>query len=529
MNSIRSKWKHSFRQNDVMIRRLPTVAVPFVAALAAATLALSGCQLLPSPTPPAPVPVGAEEYYSQTLNWEPCGENEDQFCASATAPIDWDAPAEGTIELAVIKQPASGTKQGSLLINPGGPGGSGWDSVYYGGANSVSADVAEVYDVIGWDPRGVGQSTPVECYTSDAEVDDLLYGTYASPYGTSEWLDELTVVQQDFAAACLENTGALLGHLDAASNARDMDMLRAVLGDEKLNYLGYSYGTFFGAVYAALFPQNVGRLVLDGAVDPLVGDAEALIVQMAGFDSAFRAYMEFCLDGEGCPFTGGVDEALLQARDVLEAADARGLVNADGRVFDSATLGTAIAGNLYSETYWQDMTDMFVALNVDDPSLSFLYADYYNTRLEDGTYDGNGTAVYIAASCADGDFVTDDSTTLERIDEIDAAAPILGKFFAYDDFAVLDTACTNWPVPAGDLPTNFEALGAAPILVIGTTNDPATPYANSVSLANQLSSGVLISYEGEGHTIYNQGVSCIDDVVGAFFVSGVVPTEDPDC
>ncbi|WP_309621203.1 alpha/beta hydrolase, partial [Salinibacterium sp.] len=200
-----------------------------------------------------------------------------------------------------------------------------------------------------------------------------------------------------------------------------------------------------------------------------------------------------------------------------------------GRVLDSATLATGILGNLYSESYWPDMTTMFAGLADGDPALSFTSADSYNSRNDDGSYQSNSYEVYVAATCVDGDFASDPATTLDRIAEIDVAAPILGKYATYDDFAVLDIACSAWPYPRADLPTAFDAEGAAPILVIGTTNDPATPYASSVSLAKQLSSGVLISYKGEGHTIYNQGVACIDDVVDAYFVKGTVPAADPMC
>jgi pimeloyl-ACP methyl ester carboxylesterase len=209
--------------------------------------------------------------------------------------------------------------------------------------------------------------------------------------------------------------------------------------------------------------------------------------------------------------------------------DAQGLVNADGRVLDSATLGTAIASNLYTESYWPDMTDMFNALRQNDASLAFVNADNYNSRNADGTYSGNSFEVYTAVTCVDGDFQDDPKSTLERIAEIDAAAPILGKYFAYDDFAVLDTTCSNWPVPPAELPTAYDAEGAAPILVIGTSNDPATPYAWAQSLASQLSSGVLVSYEGEGHTVYNSGVACIDDTVEAYFLQDKVPAADPMC
>jgi len=506
-------------------RRLPEL----VAAAAVVTLLLAGCQFFPGiPKVELPTPTDADGFYSQTLTWERCGDG--QECSTAKAPIDWDSPGDGAISLALVKHLATGTKQGSMLLNPGGPGGSGWDYVYYSGDQVAGPDVVAAFDIVGWDPRGVGQSTGVECYTDDKQKDEQLYGTFDSPYDTEGWIDELTGEMEDFAAACEKNTGELLGNLDAASNAKDMDMLRAVLGDDKLNYLGYSYGTYFGAVYAELFPQNVGRFVLDGAVDPLQTDFEALKFQMAGFDSGLRAYMQHCLDSGECPFTGDVDSALGQVRSALDNVDALKLVNFDGRVLDSATLATAIIENLYSESYWNDLTDMFTDLQQGDPTTTFTSADDYNQRGPNGTYDSNANDVYIAATCADGDFANDPESTLDRIAEIDAYAPILGKYATYDDFAVLDTACTHWPYPRGaDLPTTFEAKGAGPILVIGTSNDPATPYASSVSLAKQLSSGVLISYDGEGHTVYNQGVTCIDDVVDAYFVSGTVPAADPMC
>lgn len=503
-----------------------TVRAPLAAAMLL-VFALGGCQTAPMPNRPTATPSGADAFYGQAVSWEPCGDG--LRCATVAAPIDWDSPADGSIELALVEHPATGVSQGSLLLNPGGPGGSGWDYVYGGGARSVTPAVAQVFDVVGWDPRGVGRSTPVECYTDSAETDDLLYGTFEEPYGTDGWIRELTAEEGAFAAACERNTGALLGTIDSASNARDMDMLRAVLGDEKLNYLGYSYGTYFGAVYAALFPDKVGRFVLDGAVDPLVSDFESLKFQMAGFDSALAAYLQSCLDSGVCPFSGTIDDALAQVRGILDGVDARGLVNADGRELDSATLGTAIALGLYSESSWPGLTLMFRALEQGDPYLVFGNADRYNSRNSDGTYSSNSFEVYVAATCLDGDFASDPASTLDRIAEIDRAAPILGKYFAYDDFAVLDTACGQWPFPRADLPTSFAAEGAPPIIVIGTTNDPATPYASSVSLAEQLSSGVLVSYEGERHTVYNRGVACIDDVVDDYFVTGTVPAADPLC
>lgn len=503
-----------------------------VAALATVSaLLLSGCQFFTEIVNPGPVNSSTNEdvdpalaeFYHQSLSWDRCVGG--MQCTTVKAPIDWEQPSLGSIDLAVVRSQATGTKQGSLMVNPGGPGGSGWDFVAYSSFPGLQAD----FDIVGWDPRGVGQSTSVVCYTDDDDRDESLYGTFDSPYDTSAWIDELTDAQEEYADACLANTGELLGNVDTVSTARDLDLLRAVLGDEKLNYLGYSYGTKIGYTYAELFPEKVGRMVLDGAVDPLVSDFDALKTQMAGFESAFRAYMQDCLASSGCPFTGSLDDALAQARSILDGIDGQKLVNDDGRVLDSATVGTAIAVNLYSQGYWPDISSMFVDLRGGDPASAFINADYYNSRNPDGTYSGNSVDVYQVVTCLDGDFLSDEASTLDRVAEIDAAAPTIGKFFTYDDYAVLDVLCTHFPVPTAEHPEIYDAEGAPPILVIGTSNDPATPYASSVSLANQLSSGVLISYEGEGHTIYNQGVACIDDVVDAYFTKGTVPSADPMC
>lgn len=463
------------------------------------------------------------EFYHQSVTWSEC--ERDLLCATVAAPLSWEEPTAGRIDLAVVKREATGRSQGSLFVNPGGPGGSGWDYVAYSSFPGLERD----FDMVGWDPRGVGQSSAVTCYTDDADRDEFLYGTYDSAYETEGWIDELTAVAEDYAQACLTGTGDLLANIDTVSTARDLDLLRAVLGNEKLNYLGYSYGTKIGATYAELYPQKVGRMVLDGAVDPLLSDFEGLKTQMVGFENAFRAYLTDCLSASGCPFSGDLDQALVQARTLIESAGTAGLVAADGRELDEATIGTAVALNLYSEGYWPSMTQMFEDLAAGDSESAFSSADQYNSRLPGGGYSGNSTDVYQAVTCADGDFLDDPASTLERVAEIDAAAPTIGRFFTYDDYAVLDVLCTNWPVPVSDPPATYDAEGAAPILVIGTSNDPATPYAWAQSLADQLSSGVLISYEGEGHTVYNQGVACIDDVVDEYFIRGVVPASDPLC
>ena len=257
------------------LRRLTAVAL-----LAAAALVLSGCSLIQSLAPQGSthtdedVPAELERFYKQDLSWKSEGNRIDT--TKVIVPLDWSDPGGETIEIAIARHHAKGEKLGSLLINPGGPGGSGFDYVRDYAQYVVSTEVLERYDIIGFDPRGVNHSTPVVCYTDGAQRDQWLYGTYDAAYGTQAWVDELTARAADYTAACEENTGPLLAHIDAASVARDMDVIRAVLGDEKINYLGYSYGTYLGAVYAELFAEKVGRMVLDGAVDPQVSDLDAL-------------------------------------------------------------------------------------------------------------------------------------------------------------------------------------------------------------------------------------------------------------
>ena len=517
-------------------RRLRAAA----AALLTSALLLSGCTLIPlleggkPSTAERPGPTGEkvapelERFYTQELDWTSCGFGSTD-CTEVMVPLDWSEPTGDTIQIAIARHLASGTPLGSLLINPGGPGGSGFDFVEQSAAYIVSPEVLKNYDVIGFDPRGVGRSTPIECYSDDAEKDAFLYDTFPDAYGTQAWLDELTERGGAWVEQCNEMTGPLLGNLDAASVARDMDVIRALLGDTELHYLGYSYGTYLGSVYAALFPEKVGRMVLDGAVDPAVGDLESLVVQMAGFDSALRAYLEWCLPQSDCPFTGSVASAQKTIRQMLDTVDARAFASSDGRTLDSATTATGIIYTLYSESSWGELSTLFTQLRKGDADTVFYYADAYNDRGFDGSYSGNSMEIYTSVICNEGDLAEDGVGTLDGLAEIDAAAPTLGRYASYDDYAVLDVVCSNWPYPRAELPTDFSAPGAPPIIVIGTTNDPATPYANAVALAKQLSSGVLVTYNGEGHTIYAQGVRCIDDAVDAYLLEGTVPSADPQC
>jgi len=503
----------------------PRLARSTAVALALVMLA-SGCVTAPPVPAESDAPTGFEEFFAQDVAWQSCGSNAE--CATIDAPLDWSDASKGSIELALSRVPALDDSKGSILVNPGGPGGSGYDFVKNSISYAASGELLSNFDMVGWDPRGVGQSSRVECLDGDAK-DDLLFGEWQNAYDSDAWITELEAAEQTFVDACEANTGALLEFVDSASTANDMNLMRSLLGEEKLNYLGYSYGTYFGAMFAELFPERVGRLVLDGALDPKVEAIEWFSVQMSGFDGAMNAFLESCLDAASCAFTGTLADAQKQFTQLLESMDDRGLSSSDGRVLDSATLGFAVASALYSSSNWPALSEMFVDVSNGDATLAFSFVDSYYGRSGDGQYANNSFEVYTATLCLDDDFQTDAYTVRDGLDVISAAAPLVGGPFAYDDYGHVETACTLWPYPPKPKPENFDAAGADPILVIGTTNDPATPYSWAVSLADQLSSGVLVTYNGEGHTAYGRSNDCITSTVDEYFINGTVPTSDPDC
>lgn len=504
------------------------------AGLAAATVMLSGClyAMIPEEVEPRPsttkapdtagVPAELLPFYEQTLEWDGCGAGGPGFdCTFVVAPLDWEDPAAGEIELAVVRHQATGTPMGSLLTNPGGPGASGVDFIQSSFDYAVGADLIENYDVIGFDPRGVGASTAVTCFDA-AGMDAYLYDIPASPRGTSEWEAELTERNQEFADACEANSDGILPYVTTVNSARDMDLIRAVLGDSQLNYLGFSYGTFLGATYAELYPDKAGRLVLDGAIDPSVAGSEVSATQALGFESALRAYMQDCLDSEGCPFNGTVDEAMADLGALLASVDRNPLPNADGRMLGADSLMTAIIVTLYSQDNWGVLSQGLDGVLQGDPYIAFYLADAYNSR-EDGVYLDNSSEAFRAYNCMDYP-IEDDQAAEDAADaKIAQGAPTVAPYWSGPD------SCAVWPYPPTGTRHEIHADGAGPILVIGTTNDPATPYEWSVALADQLSEGVLITRVGEGHTGYNKGNICVDDVIEAFFLADVVPDGDVMC
>ena len=466
--------------------------------------------------------LGLDAFYGQTPAWEDCGGGYE--CATVQAPLDWDDPTAGAIELAVKRSPATGgddERIGSLLTNPGGPGASGIDFLGSVVDYVLGDDVLAAYDVIGFDPRGVAGSTPVDC-GDDATVDAFFTTDY--PMASQEDVEAARERAEAFGAACLEATGPALGEVDTVSAARDMDLMRAVLGDEKLYYLGFSYGTFLGATYADLYPENVGRLVLDGALDPSMSNDDLVVGQAVGFENALRAYVEDCQQDAGCPLRGSLEDGLAQVADVVAKAEVSPLPAGNAEV--NGTLAWyGVVVTLYDDGSWPYLTmALDEAINAGTGSTLLELANFYLDRTSDGAFTSNSMIAFQAINCLDYPMVARDyDEMLAFADQVEAVAPTFGREFA------MAIGCETWPFQATGERRPLTAEGAAPILVVGTTGAPATPYEWSVALADQLASAELLTWEGEGHTAYGRGGACVDEVVETYLLEGELPAGGASC
>ena len=435
-------------------------------------------------------------------------------------PVDHDDPDGATIELGLVRYAAGDPDRriGSLLLNPGGPGGSGIELAYF--APFILGDaVLDRFDVIGFDPRGVGESTPVTC-GDDAFLKEYLA---ADPI-PDDAAEEAAVaeLQAQFVAGCDRLSGDLLPHIGTEDVARDMDLIRAAVGDETLTYLGYSYGTLLGATYAELFPDRVRALVLDGAYTRSLTTAELTEGQAAGFEGVFDAFVAWCAN-RGCGFAREGDPATAFDR-LMAQIDRTPLPTRLGdRELTVGLAWTGVIAALYTDTAWPQLDAALAAASLDGDGTGLLrLADLYNDRAPDGTY-ANSTFAFVAIGCADRTPVSPaEQAALEaRLPEV--APRFAPLFLAGED------PCDGWPTPPTATLDPFRAAGAPPILVIATTGDPATPYAWGQRLAEELESGVLVTYQGDVHTVYGSGVGCVDDLVDAYLIDLEVPDEGVVC
>jgi pimeloyl-ACP methyl ester carboxylesterase len=487
--------------------------------------------------PAGSVPAGLETFYGQRLTWEGCAnyatsEYDRQpladpavQCTRLTVPLDYAKPDGDTIKLGVLRKPAksSADRIGSLLVNPGGPGVAGLATAAT--VSSANSSLEQRFDFVGFDPRGVGSSEPtVECLTdqeTDAErADDSELDT--SPGGTTN----AETQAKDYAAKCAARTAhgkQMLANIGTRDVVKDMDVLRSALGDDKLTYIGYSYGTRIGAAYAEAFPRNVRALVLDGAVDPNQSATDQAVAQGAGFQKAFNDFVAWCVKKDDCALGHDANRALGLFEDLVRPL-ADHPVDVGGRPLSYEDATTGVIQALYSEQLWDHLNTGLNELRQQKGATLMSLADLYLERGSDGTYTTTQDA-FTAIHCVDDARVTDPNAIRELNTRYKQAAPFL------DDGSPPGTArdaCAFWPVPPTSSPHLPKVAGLPPVLVISTTSDPATPYEAGVALAKALKGG-LLTYEATQHTVFLQGNKCVDDAGATYLIDTKLPAEGTRC
>jgi pimeloyl-ACP methyl ester carboxylesterase len=482
-----------------------------LAGAAVAVVALVGVGN-PAGANPAAAPSAA------ALRWKSCGD--DFSCATLRVPLDEHDPARGRIGIAVTRRLARDrdARIGTLVVNPGGPGVSAVDFLQ-SQVDSLPAALQDRFDIVAFDPRGVGGSGAVDCVDSL----DPLFTEQFSPTDADERA-ALVQAYRQVADGCEARSGARLAHLSTQETAHDLDRLRAALGEERINFLGYSYGTYLGALYAHDFPDRVGRFVLDGPVDPTLDAAGVTLSQALGFERALDAFLAWCAGDRSCNFGDAGPPA--RTYDELRArvgADPVPAAEQPGRSLDQTRFDAAVLQLLYGgRRAWRSL-DRGLTSTHDGNSSSFLaVADAYEGRRSDGRDDGALEAFW-AITCRDGPVIGDATATADLEAEAALVAPRLGPFIVNNSLA-----CSVWPQPALKPTGPLTAAGAPPILVVGTTRDPATPYAQARGLARQLDAA-LLTVAGSQHTSFGTGNRCVDRAVVGYLRSGDVPAEGTRC
>ena len=485
----------------------------------------------------AAVPQGLESFYGQKVEWYDCvatagveksADRTGFQCAKVKVPLDYSQPDGQTIEIAMKKHLAAGsTRQGTLFMNPGGPGESGVNDIGES-VTSTFAGVQKAYDIIGFDPRGVGSSTAVNC-TSDTELEAASEGTPVNAgEGGMTFEQRAAVISaqfKQFEASCAANTKPteLLDHVDTVSVARDLDVLRALSGDQKLNYAGFSYGTYLGAHYAELFPANTGRMFLDGAQDPSLSFTELIKGQARGFERALRNYVAWCQSGQSCPLSGDVDAGVQQIGDIFTSADQSPVPSSDAtRPVTGDDMKQVVSVMLYSpETAWDTLNEAFGEVVNENNAWAFRsIADQLDAQ------PLANTGALISVNCLDYRVEGDMATWKAQSEELQKISPRFAS-----TFDGVELGCQAWGHTGTQPSKALHAKGSAPILVIGTTGDPATPYEDAVALADQLDSGQLLTWEGNGHTAYASSGSgpCVTKAVDTYLLTGTMPKKGLTC
>ncbi|MEI6254287.1 MAG: alpha/beta hydrolase [Mycobacteriaceae bacterium] len=475
----------------------------------------------------------AEPQIGQPVVWGPCQKAggggtslpipSGAQCGKIAVPVNYKQPDGAQATLALVRFAATGDKIGSLIVNPGGPGESGIEAAA-SLVEGIPQQVRQHFDLVGFDPRGVGASTPALWCNSDADNDRLRADPQVdySPEG----IERIEKTTKEFVQRCVDKMGdEFLSNVGTDNVAKDLEALRAAVGDDKLNFLGYSYGTRIGAAYAEAYPDKVRAMVLDGAVDPNADPIQADIDQAQAFQKAFNDYAADCGKDPDCPLGTDPAKSVAVYRSLVDPLVDKPMKTADprGLGYSDAIVGTIMA--LYSPNLWRHLTQALTEMTKGRGDTMLALADMYMRRDPQGHYT-NATDARVAVNCVDQPPVKDQDKVVAEDKRIREVAP----FMSYGDFtghAPMST-CAFWPVPPTGTPHIASAPGLPPVLVISTTGDPATPYQAGVDLAKQLG-GALLTFKGTQHTVAFQGEQCVDDYVTAYFVDLKLPPPGATC
>ncbi|AVH56650.1 MULTISPECIES: alpha/beta hydrolase [Streptomyces] len=457
--------------------------------------------------PPSPLPGGTE--------WQ---------CATLKVPLDWAKPKGETIGIAVIRAKTSGDENkriGSLVFNFGGPGGSGVATL-----PAFSKDYEKLrtrYDLVSFDPRGVGRSAGVQC-EDDSQLDEY-FQEDATPDDTAEQR-QLLENTKAFNSACEKNSGGTLPHVRTTDAARDMDLMRHVLGDDKLYYFGISYGTELGGVYAHLFPKRVGRAVFDGVVDPTQNPEQSSLGQAKGFQRALDNFANDCTSKiEPCPIGDTAQDVKDRIAKLLKDLDSDPIPGVFPRQLTQSAATSGIAQALYSKDFWEFLTEGLEQAYEGDGRVLMLLSDSMNGRDENGQYS-NLVAANVSINCADDKPRYTTNFVKSKLPQFQAASPLFGDYLAWSLLS-----CTDWAVAGAANHPDVSAPGAAPILVVGNTGDPATPYEGARKMVDALGKGVGVelTYKGQGHGAYDSKNKCVQGAVNSYLLEGTVPRAGTVC
>lgn len=475
---------------------------------------VAACAPAPSGAPPSPLAA----FYHQHLDWHACAGGQ---CATLRVPLDYSHPGGAVIGIAVFRAASTRPQDriGSLVVNPGGPGASGIDFAREA-ASFFPAEVRQRFDIVGFDPRGVDRSDPIQCLSNHQL--DVLTGSPAYPTDAAEQ-SQLVSLAKQLASSCQRRYGILLDHVSTLDVARDMDILRAALGESKLTYYGASYGTFLGTIYAEHFAKRIRAMVLDSALNPALSAAEDDLQQAESFEHLLDLFITWCTGQADCPLGSTPQAAMARLQALIQQVDRKPLPGLGDRGVGTGPLITALAGAMYApESGFPVLEQALAQALAGDGSLLFEIADSYNGRNPNGQYS-NLIVSNIAINCVDRPYARAVQAYAAKATQAEQMAPVFGAAIAWGDLP-----CAFWPARPELTPAPARDPGGPPVLIVDTENDPATPYQWGAALSHQLSQARLLTYDGEGHVAIGRD-ACVDEAIATYLTSLRLPPAAAVC